>query len=80
MIYRGLYNQIRRNNLNSILLLLAFPLLLLALCYAIIWFATGRNDYREPGYDANTLFLQVIPFVLIAVALWFIIAWLGHSA
>lgn len=75
MQYIGLDKQIRKNNFNSVLLLFAFPALLLAMCYALIYFL--KNEH---GTDPNTLFLQTIPVVLGAVGIWFLIAWLGHSA
>ncbi len=75
MQYVGLDKQIRKNNFNSLLLLIAFPVLLLALFYGIFYF-TGSEHHEDP----NQLFLQVMPFVLLAVGLWFLIAWAGHSA
>lgn len=75
MEYIGLDKQIRKNNFNSLLLLIAFPVLLMGMCYAILFFA--REDLGE---DPNTLFLQIMPVVLAAVGIWFLIAWAGHSA
>jgi len=74
MEYIGVDKQIRKNNFNSVLLLIAFPALLLVMCYALIYFLKG-----EHGEDPNTLFLQTIPVVLAAVGVWFLIAWFGHS-
>jgi heat shock protein HtpX len=74
MQYIGLASQVRKNNSNSILLLIAFPALLLAMCYAILFF-TLEQDIEQ----ANQYFLQVIPFVLAGVAIWFLIAWAGHN-
>lgn len=75
MQYIGLDKQIRKNNFNSILLLIAFPALLLGMVYLFLFFTKG-----EYGEDQNTLFARYIPFVLIAVGIWFFIAWTGHSA
>lgn len=75
MQYIGLTRQIQRNNTNSILLLIAFPVLLLAMCYAILFF-TNEHDTDQ----ANEYFVRIIPFVLIGVGIWFLIAWAGHSA
>lgn len=75
MQYIGLDKQIRRNNLNSFLLLIAFPALLLGLVYALIYFT--QSEHHE---DPNTIFLQVLPVVLAATGIWFLIAWAGHSA
>ncbi|MCX6318482.1 MAG: M48 family metallopeptidase [Bacteroidetes bacterium] len=75
MQYIGLDKQIRKNNFNSILLLIAFPALLLALVYALLYFTQG-----EHGEDPNTMFLQTVPVVLGITGVWFLIAWAGHSA
>lgn len=75
MQYIGLDKQIRKNNFNSFLLLVAFPALLLALVYALVYFT--QSEHHE---DPNTIFLQAIPVVLAATGVWFLIAWAGHSA
>ncbi len=75
MQYVGLVSQIRRNNRNSVLLLIAFPVLLLAMCYAILFFTTEQNIDI-----ANQYFVRVTPFVLAGVGIWFLIAWAGHNA
>ena len=75
MQYVGLDKQIRKNNFKSILLLIAFPVLLLLMFYLLFYFTTG--EHHE---DPNLLFAQVMPFVLIGVGIWFLIAWAGHSA
>ena len=75
MQYVGLDKQIRRNNFNSTLLLIAFPALLLGMLYAILFFTTN-----EHGEDPDELFLQSMPVVLAATGIWFLIAWSGHAA
>jgi heat shock protein HtpX len=75
MQYIGLDKQIRKNNFNSVLLLIAFPALLLGMLYALVYFLQ-----KEHGTDPNILFLQAAPAVLGAVGVWFLIAWAGHSA
>src|SRR5690349_4216714 len=75
MHYIGLSRQIRRNNTNSFLLLIAFPALLLAMFYLFFFFVDNRQIEQ-----ANENFLQVMPFVLAGVGIWFLIAWAGHSA
>ncbi|WP_276504658.1 M48 family metallopeptidase [Terrimonas pollutisoli] len=75
MQYIGLFSQIRKNNFNSVLLLIAFPVLLLAMCYAILFF-TNEHDAKQ----TNQYFVRIVPFVLIGVGTWFLIAWAGHSA
>jgi len=83
MKYIGLDRQIRRNNFNSILLLIAFPALLLVMCYAIIYFSTqygGDEGGSYTNFDPNSTFISTIPFILIGVGIWFLIAWLGHGS
>ena len=75
MQYVGLDKQIRKNNFNSLLLLIAFPALLLGMLYALAYFL--QNEHKE---DPDVIFLQAMPFVLGAVGIWFLIAWAGHSA
>src|SRR6185436_4631557 len=75
MQYTGLASQISKNNRNSVLLLIAFPALLLALCYAIIFFTSDQD-----ATQTNNHFLVTMPFVLAAVGIWFLIAWAGNSA
>ena len=75
MQYTGLQQQISRNNRYSLLLLIAFPALLLGMFYIFFFFA-DKQDIEA----TNSNFLQAAPFVLIGVGIWFLIAWLGHSA
>ena len=74
MQYIGLASQISKNNRNSVLLLIAFPALLLALCYAIIFFTSDQD-----ATQTNNHFLVTMPFVLAAVGIWFLFAWAGNS-
>ena len=86
MKYIGLQEQVRKNNSNSILLLIAFPALLLVMFYIIIYFIAKDNASEYPGdnyptsIDHNSMFLSIVPFILIAVGIWFLIAWAGHAA
>lgn len=75
MQYVGLDKQIRKNNSNSVLLLIAFPALLLGMFYVFFFFVNDQNIG-----ETNLQFIQVIPFVLIGVGIWFLIAWAGHAA
>jgi heat shock protein HtpX len=75
MQYTGLAQQISRNNRYSVLLLIAFPALLLGMFYIFFFFA----DKQEIN-QVNRHFLQSLPFVLAGVAVWFLIAWAGHSS
>jgi len=75
MQYIGLQHQVSRNNRNSFLLLIAFPLLLLGMLYVFLFFA-DKQDVES----TNQHFLTGVPFVIIGVCIWFLIAWTGHSA
>ena len=61
--------------MHSFLLLLAFPLLLLALCFAFLLYAA---DGDVAG--AMQSLLNAAPLLLAGTGIWFLIAWLGHSA
>jgi heat shock protein HtpX len=74
MQYIGLQHQISRNNRNSILLLITFPLLLLGMLYIFLFFA-DKQDIES----TNLHFLAGVPFVIAAVCVWFLIAWAGHA-
>jgi len=74
MQYVGLYHQISRNNRNSFFLLIAFPALLLGMFYIFFFFADKQDTELT-----NEHFLLAMPFVLIGVGIWFLIAWAGHG-
>jgi len=74
MHYVGLQQQISRNNRNSFLLLVAFPVLLLGMFYIFLFFA----DKQDPDL-VNGHFLVAMPFVLVAVGIWFLVAWAAHA-
>jgi len=76
MTYVGIQTQIRRNNFNSVLLILAFPLVLLGMVYAILYFSSQQPDVQV----VNETFAEVIPFVIIGTSIWFVIAWFSHNA
>lgn len=86
MRYVGLHRQIQRNNTNSFLLLLAFPALLMGIFYILIYFIANDNasEFPDENYpvsiDHNSMFISVVPFILIGVGIWFLIAWAGHAA
>lgn len=75
MQYVGIQSQISRNNRYSFLLLIAFPLLLLGMFY-IFFFFIDKQDSEA----VNQHFLTSLPFILIGVSIWFLIAFTSHSA
>ncbi|CAI8257610.1 MAG: Protease HtpX [Polaribacter sp. SA4-10] len=83
MKYVGLQSQINKNNYKSIALLIAFPLLLLGLVWLFffisIYYVADEGAVLSISVTNNT-FLTTVPFVLIGVAIWFLIAWFSHSS
>lgn len=75
MEYIGLHHQISRNNLKSICLLIAFPGLVLVAVYAFLFFGF-KNDVDQ----TNLKFFQIAPIAIIAVSIWFIIAYFIQAA
>jgi heat shock protein HtpX len=71
----GIQGQIRKNNFLSVVLLIMFPLLLLAMVYAILLFGVSKNQA-----EANTGFVSTVPYVLAGTGLWFLVAWMFHSS
>ncbi len=83
MKYIGLQTQIKRNNIRSTWLLLSFPLLLSAMCWAIVFVIQYKSSARE-GYpftlhSVNMAFLSIFPVVLLVVGVWFLIAFKFHN-
>ncbi len=76
MTYVGIQTQIRRNNFSSMLLMVAFPVVLLGMVYAFLYFIQRKHDVEL----TNELFLNSAPFVILGTGVWFTIAWFLHSA
>lgn len=80
MAYVGLDQQVRSNNFKSTLLLIGFPLLILIGVFAVSYFFSIDPEYGEPNMEVTLdSFFNSLPVVLIAVAIWFLIAYWGHS-
>lgn len=84
MKYVGLQEQISSNTFKSILLLIGFPLILLASTYAAFYFLGGQEDaYGNVFHDINYInanYIHYVPYVLLGTGIWFVIAFFGHSA
>jgi heat shock protein HtpX len=90
MQYVGILTQIRRNNMMSMLLLLMFPVIILA----TVWIFLAAVNYFGHGYydqygnfvnqldaDAvNYYFLQALPWVVGGVGIWFAIAYFANTS
>lgn len=85
-----MHTQIRRNNTMSVVLLLMFPAIILGMIWVFLallnYFGNGYyNQYGEIVYvldteTVNYYFLTTVPWVVIGVAVWFLIAYLGNTA
>ena len=73
MKYLGIQTQQRRNNFRSMLLLFMFPALLIGLVY-LFFVIIGWQD-TDSHISAGQATLEALPVVLIAVTIWFIIAY-----
>jgi len=80
MKYVGLQQQITSNKQKSILLLLAFPLLVLIMVFTFLFIINYDPDFPMSIESAWEQFLQSIPLVLVAVGIWFVIAYFSNAA
>ena len=90
MQYVGMMTQIRRNNLRSVLLLLSFPLIILATVWVFLAIIQSMgappadaygNVAAEVDYDAvNRSFVAIAPWVVGIVGVWFLIAYFANSS
>ncbi|MCZ2130938.1 MAG: M48 family metallopeptidase [Bacteroidia bacterium] len=82
--YVGIQSQISRNNRMSVLYLIAFPILILIPIWGTIYyylaFEQRYADKLAALYETNREFLIILPFVLLAIAIWFLIAYFGNTA
>jgi heat shock protein HtpX len=82
----GLQTYIWNNNLKSVLLLLGFPVLLLAMVYAWVILMMGLGylpSGEQPGGEfamAGAMMLQYAPLAIAASALWFVIAYFSYQS
>lgn len=81
MKYFGLQSQIRKNNRNSVLLLILFPVVFYGLAWLFFFIMSVGIQNENPGlYNVNRSFISTVPWITIGVGLWFTIAWFSHSA
>jgi heat shock protein HtpX len=77
MKYVGLQTQVWKNNIRSVVLLILFPALILILVWLFFFFVVENPGQRL--YITNETFFQFVPWVLLVVAIWFIIAYFFHA-
>jgi heat shock protein HtpX len=81
MKYFGLQSQIRKNNTNTVLILLMFPVVFFGLTWLFFFFMSFVREHEQIGLiDINRSFLNTIPWITIGVIVWFIIAFFSHTA
>lgn len=80
MAYVGLQQQIKSNNTKSIVLLLAFPLLVLIMVFILMLVLNYNPDIPGSFDVAINEFLKAIPITFLVVGIWFAIAYFGNSA
>ena len=90
MRYIGMYTQIRRNNMLTIMLLLMFPVIILGMIWVFLALVNyfGNGVYDQYGNivrhldtaTVNYYFVNAIPWVIIGVGVWFAIAYFSNTA
>jgi heat shock protein HtpX len=77
----GLKTYIWNNALKSIVLLACFPVLILAVTYAVALIVVAMDDpsVGRGLVDAAHLLPQLVPIALAATAAWYVIAWFIHQ-
>jgi len=77
MKYIGIQTQQRHNNFKSMFLLLMFPALLIGLVY--LFFAIISWQDVDNHISAGQATVEALPVVIIAVTIWFIIAYFVNT-
>ncbi len=80
MRYFGLQSQIRKNNTNSVLILVMFPVIFFTLTWLFFFFSSFSSEEQRTIDQINHSFLLAAPFIIAGVIIWFTIAWYSHSA
>jgi len=81
MKYFGLQSQIRKNNMNSVVLLIMFPVVFYGLTWLFFFvFSMGTQENAMGIQEVNRSFLSTIPWITIGVVIWFTIAYFFHTA
>ncbi len=90
MRYVGMYTQIRRNNMLTIMLLLMFPVIILGMIWVFLALVNyfGNGVYDQYGNivrhldtaTVNYYFINAVPWVIIGVGVWFAIAYFSNTA
>ncbi len=79
MKYIGIQQQIAANNRKSVLLLMAFPLLVFSMAYAAFYFLNFDEEGAPDATAIWDLFYPYLPFIGIGVIIWFLIAYFANA-
>ena len=80
MKYFGLQSQIWRNNTNSVIILVMFPIIFFVLTWLFFFFLSLKSDQQWSIYQVNHSFLVTVPFIIMGVLIWFTVAWFSHAS
>lgn len=86
MEYVGIQTQQSRNNIRSLILLCLFPCLVVALVFLFCYLLVVFSMDSEYGQQINRmdmslqLFVQIAPYVIGGVFIWFIIAYFANTS
>ena len=88
MQYVGIHTQQVRNNMKSLLLLILFPCIILAIVYAFLAFMNMQETYDVYGGSSltfnsmatNEAFLMALPWVVGIVGIWFMISYFSNAS
>jgi heat shock protein HtpX len=85
--YVGIHTQQVRNNMKSMLLLVLFPCIILAIVYAFLAFTNMQevSDTYQSHWDfdlmaTNEAFLVALPWVVGIVGIWFLISYFANAS
>ena len=88
MKYFGLQSHIRKNNRNSVIILILFPVVFLLLTWLFFLLTSlGESRYLVNEQEQfnlipviNSKFIRTVPWITIGVLVWFTVAWFSHTA
>ncbi|WP_455591517.1 M48 family metallopeptidase [Bacteroides sp.] len=85
MQYVGIHTQQSRNNLRSGLLLFLFPCLVAVLtylfCFLLVMVAINNSNQEYNKWAmTNEMFINLIPYIIGGVLIWFIIAYFANAS
>jgi heat shock protein HtpX len=62
------------------LILLMFPVVFLGLTWLFFFFSAFGTEVQRSIYQINHSFLRTMPFIIVGVGIWFLIAFFSHTA